>query len=196
MSSGSTASGGRLTRATIPPPRRTFEPGRRDRLIDVALGVIAERGIAGASHRAVAEAAKVPLGATTYYFNTLEDMHEQAFRLHAERFLENFRSRLGPVTARDQFVGVVVDLVMEQLLNKADLVPTIELYALAVRKPAFRAIADEWVQTMCNLLAMHTDAESARAINALTEGIVLHGTLSETTFTRHQVYAEVDRLVT
>ena len=63
--------------------RRQPDPGRRDRLIDVAIDVIADRGVAGATHRAVAEAADVPLGSTTYYFSTLDDLHREAIGRHS-----------------------------------------------------------------------------------------------------------------
>jgi DNA-binding transcriptional regulator YbjK len=181
--------------ASSKPARRTFEPGRRDRIIDVALTVIAERGIAGTSHRAVAEAAGVPLGATTYYFHSLEELHEEAFKRHAAAFLDTYRARLASVAGREQVLDVLVDLVLDQLADRGALVVTVELYALAVRKPAFYAIADGWVQTTRDLLESYTDPESARAVNALIEGIVLHGALSQTTFTREQLHHELNLLV-
>jgi len=45
--------------------RRRKDPGRRDRIIDACLEVIAEHGVAGTSHRRVAAAAGVPLGSMT-----------------------------------------------------------------------------------------------------------------------------------
>ena len=48
---------------------RRVDPNRRQRIIDACLDVIAERGVAGTSHRIVAEAADVPLGSMTYHFD-------------------------------------------------------------------------------------------------------------------------------
>lgn len=45
--------------------QRRSEPGRRDRLLQVALEVIVARGVAGATYRLIAEAADVPLGSMT-----------------------------------------------------------------------------------------------------------------------------------
>ena len=45
--------------------QRRSEPGRRDRLLQVALEVIIARGVAGATYRLIAEAADVPLGSMT-----------------------------------------------------------------------------------------------------------------------------------
>ena len=42
-------------------PRRT-DPGRRERILDAVLDLIARDGSAGATYRSVAEAADVPMG--------------------------------------------------------------------------------------------------------------------------------------
>ena len=41
---------------------RRFDPERKDRIIEACLDVIAERGVAGTSHRVVAAAAGQQLG--------------------------------------------------------------------------------------------------------------------------------------
>jgi DNA-binding transcriptional regulator YbjK len=43
---------------------------RREAIADAAVGVIADRGIRGLTHRAVDEAAGLPAGSTSYYFRT------------------------------------------------------------------------------------------------------------------------------
>jgi DNA-binding transcriptional regulator YbjK len=43
---------------------RRYDPDRRRRIIDAAFRVVAERGIAGLSHRSAAAEADVPLGST------------------------------------------------------------------------------------------------------------------------------------
>jgi DNA-binding transcriptional regulator YbjK len=53
--------------------RRT-EPGRRDRLVETVLNLIARDGVAGATYRAVAAAADMPIGSMTHHFPTRDDM--------------------------------------------------------------------------------------------------------------------------
>ena len=43
-------------------------------ILEAALRVIAERGVEAVTHRAVADAAGVPLSATTYYFESLDEL--------------------------------------------------------------------------------------------------------------------------
>ena len=54
--------------------KRRYDPERRDRIIEAALEVIATHGVAGTTHRRVAEVADVPLGAMTYYFQGMEQL--------------------------------------------------------------------------------------------------------------------------
>ena len=52
---------------------RRYDPDRKDRILEAALEVIADHGVAGTTHRSIAARADVPLGSTTYHFETLDD---------------------------------------------------------------------------------------------------------------------------
>jgi len=64
--------------------RRT-EPGRRDRLVEVTLKIIADRGLADATYRTIADLAGVPLGSMTYHFPTRQDLIFAAFERFANK---------------------------------------------------------------------------------------------------------------
>ena len=78
---------------SCPQPRPADARSRRDLLIDTALDVIAEHGVAGTTHRRVAAAAGVPLGSTTYYFADLADLLGVAFGRFADQISERFEAR-------------------------------------------------------------------------------------------------------
>ena len=80
--------------------QRRHDPGRRDRIIDACLEVIAQNGVAGTSHRKVAEAADVPLGSMTYHFAGMDDLLHEAFSRFAISASEAFAERLA--AAHDQ----------------------------------------------------------------------------------------------
>jgi DNA-binding transcriptional regulator YbjK len=61
---------------------------RREKIAQGVITVLAETGISGLTHRAVAQAARVPLAATTYYFATKANMLAEA----SERLLGNYIS--------------------------------------------------------------------------------------------------------
>lgn len=68
----------------------------RKALLDAAITVIAQDGLEGFNHRAVAAQAEASLALTTYYFASKQDLIEQAF----ERFVERGRPGLADVWDR------------------------------------------------------------------------------------------------
>ena len=65
----------------------TAKPARRDVILDAVIALLATRGLEGVTHRAVDEAAGLPLGSTTYYFPKKAALLVAASR-HLARLLE------------------------------------------------------------------------------------------------------------
>ena len=109
--------------------QRRYDPGRRDRIIDACLDVIAESGVAGTSHRKVAEAADVPLGSMTYHFTGMHDLLHEAFSRFAQAASEQFEERIAAAhdaeTARQTIAHAIL---YDVLSDQRDLVLTHELY--------------------------------------------------------------------
>jgi DNA-binding transcriptional regulator YbjK len=162
--------------------RRT-EPDRRDRLIDVTLDVVAEVGVAGASHRKIAARADVPLGSMTYHFDGMDEL------LH--------EGRLGAATTRDEAKEAVVALVHDDLTGPAavrDQVLSYELYTLAAREPRFREITREWMRRSRVELERHFDPDTARQVDALIEGLSIHRALDPSPPSRALTREAVERI--
>lgn len=75
---------------------------RRTALLAATLRVVARDGPAAASHRAVASEADVPLGSTTYYFASRDDMLVEALRHAARSETERIRARVERLTAQPE----------------------------------------------------------------------------------------------
>jgi DNA-binding transcriptional regulator YbjK len=115
---------------------RRFDPERRGRIIDAALDVIAEHGVAGASHRKIAARADVPLGSMTYHFSGMEELLREAFTRFSATISARFEARLAQADTLEAARDAVVDLVHADLNQSArELVLTQELYTLAARDP-------------------------------------------------------------
>lgn len=176
--------------------RRT-EPDRRDRLIDVALDVVAEVGVAGASHRRIAARADVPLGSMTYHFDGMDELLHEAFSRFAETIIARFERRLGGATTRDDAKEAVVALVHDDLTGPAavrDQVLSYELYTLAAREPRFREITREWMRRSRVELERHFDPDTARQVDALIEGLSIHRALDPSPPSRALTREAVDRI--
>ena len=110
---------------------RRFDPERRGRIIDAALDVIAEHGVAGASHRKIAARADVPLGSMTYHFSGMEELLREAFTRFSATISARFEARLAQADTLEAARDAVVDLVHADLNQSArELVLTQELDAL------------------------------------------------------------------
>ncbi|WP_430782407.1 TetR/AcrR family transcriptional regulator [Actinoplanes sp. G11-F43] len=174
-------------------PRR-HDPHRRDRIIDAALTVIAQKGVAATTHREIARAADVPLGSLTYHFTGLDEILTEAFTRHAQAIAEIFDARLTAARTRAEAVQAVVDLVTDDLLSPAnDLILSTELYVAAARNPALRAVTQAWMQRSRDALEHHFDPTTAREVDALIEGLTLHSALSTAPMTPAQIRHAIER---
>src|SRR3954470_401944 len=120
---------------------RRYDPDRRRRIIDAAIRVVAERGIAGLSHRAVAAEADVPLGSTTYHFATLDDLLVAALRQANEGFTPAVRDSAALTDPAADLAGELARLLGEWLAgSRLQVELEYELYLAALRRAALRPI--------------------------------------------------------
>jgi DNA-binding transcriptional regulator YbjK len=163
-------------------PRR-YDPERRRRIIDAAIRVVGENGIAGLSHRTVAAEADVPLGSTTYHFKTLDDLMVAALRQAGEGFAKVIASRGGLEDPEADLATELAALMGEWLAgDRTGVELEYELYLAALRRPALRPVAAEWAQDLADRLSRRTDAVTARALVALVDGICLQVLLAGGTY--------------
>jgi TetR/AcrR family transcriptional regulator, regulator of biofilm formation and stress response len=175
--------------------QRRYDPGRRDRIIDACLDVIAETGVAGTSHRKVAQAADVPLGSMTYHFTGMDDLLHEAFSRFAQTASQQFDEEIAAAYDADTAKQAITDAITHVVLgNQRDLVLTHELYTLAARDPAFRDITNAWMARSRRTLEQYFDPTTARILDALVEGLSIHRALDNEPHDRAIVAAAVERI--
>lgn len=171
---------------------RRHDPDRKDRIVDATIRVIAEHGVAGTTHRLIAAAADVPLGSLTYHFSGLDDLRAQAFRRHAERMSVAYAAHFEGVRTHDQLVDAVTDLIHGNAgADSQDWAISYELYLAALRDPGLREVTESWMRTSRAVLERFVDPTTARGVDALIEGLVIHKTLATTPVP----YAEIREIV-
>lgn len=176
---------------------RRYDPERKSRIIDATLAVIAEFGVAGTTHRRIATVADVPLGSLTYHFSGLDDLLEQAFSRHAERMSPFYEAHFDDVHTRDQLIDAITDL-MHELTDDQDAhdwTISYELYLAALRKPALRRVTESWMRRSRTVLERFVDPLTARGVDAVIEGLVMHMMLSTTPSERADTRVIVERLL-
>jgi DNA-binding transcriptional regulator YbjK len=91
---------------------------RRKEIIEAALRLIGRSGREGLTHRAVAKEAGVPLGATTYYFESRDDLLAQTLEYVADSELERFMSEREQL-AKIKTPAALAKFVTERLVHAA-----------------------------------------------------------------------------
>jgi DNA-binding transcriptional regulator YbjK len=177
-------------------PVRRHDPGRADRIVDAALDVIAEHGVPNTTHRLIAAAADVPLGSLTYHFASLADLRARAFTRHAERMAVAYEAHFSGVRSVDDVVDAVTDLVHGHAgASPRDWAIAYELYLAALRDPALRTVTESWMRHSRSVLERFVDPTTARGVDALVEGLVMHAILSTDPVSREQTHEIVARAV-
>jgi DNA-binding transcriptional regulator YbjK len=177
-------------------PVRRHDPDRRLRIVEATVDVIAEHGVAGTTHRLIAAAADVPLGSLTYHFTGLDDLRAQAFALHAERMAVSYEAHFARVRSRDDVVQAVTDLVHGDAgADDRDWAVAYELYLAALRDPALRTVTESWMRRSRSVLERFVDPVTARGVDALIEGLVMHKVLSTGPVARADTHEIIARAV-
>lgn len=164
--------------------------------MDACLDVIAERGVAGTSHRRVAAAADVPLGSMTYHFAGMAELLQAAFERFAQQVIDQFDARMAAARDREEVQRALVALITDDVFDsQRSLVLTHELYTLAARDPAFRSVTNAWMAASRAALERHLDPDTARMVDALVEGLSIHRALDTEPHDPRLVADAVARLV-
>ncbi|ORT55592.1 TetR family transcriptional regulator [Streptomyces sp. CB03238] len=182
------------------PVRRRRDPQRRIEEIAAATErIIAARGIEGLTHRAVAEEAGVPLGATTYHFATKDDLITAALQRSVDRYaayLEEWVARRPGLTT-DHLAILLTDVLLGCFGAQRDQqVMEFELYLAALRRPALRPLADQYVELSVQALAHYTDPVTATAAAATMNGLTMRGLAGTTTPERGHIETLLRRVLT
>lgn len=173
------------------------DPGRRERILDAALDLIAEEGIARVSHRRIAARAGVPLGSMTYHFDGMEELLREAFTRFTDHIVAAFDAHLSAPADRKQAEEAVADLVHALSEgSRRDLVLAQELYTLAARRPAYRELTQEWMRRSRVHLERHFDPDTARQLDALIKGLTLHRALATEPHPRALTAEAIARITT
>ena len=115
--------------------RRSKGERTKNLILGSAIAMLAEQGIKGTTHRAIASHADIQLSLTTYYFKDIQALVQQAFELnyyHATKIIE-------------QLWQPILSLIAQQT-------------KVALNKVSLRvALREELTDLLLNLIALNTD---------------------------------------
>ena len=164
---------------TAPTGRRQRDPaGRRQTIIDAATRVIADAGLAGLTHRRVAEVAGVPVGSTTYYFRDLDELREAALADAARGSIEGLDQWADALRETTDLPGTLARLTSQYLTDPDRYRAVNELYTAASHRPELRPHARLWLDGLMAVLTPRTGPTGARAAAIFIDGALLHALIT------------------
>jgi DNA-binding transcriptional regulator YbjK len=152
--------------AATPSTRERGRAGtdRKTSILDAALRLIGTGGIDSVTHRRVAEAAGVPLGSTTYYFDSRAHLLGQAFIHHIGRMqqiygeLASEHSTFDPASIADFLVA----LSERTFSDRPSMLAEYELTLFAARDAELADVLHDWDDRMIAGLARSLDSLGAQ----------------------------------
>ncbi len=171
--------------ATTRSATRPRGAARRTALLDAVLRVVADAGPEAVTHRRVAEAAKLPLASTTYWFSSKDELLAAALELAAERDIARLRTHAAELDTDDVEEALVALLVgpLERELRhgRGSLVASYSLWFEATRRPALQELAQRWtdayLEAAVTLLRRAGTADpegDAHLLVATVDGLTMH----------------------
>ena len=138
-------------------PHRAEKPVTRDRLIDAAGVIFAERGYRGATMREIADRSGANLAAAHYHFGSKQKLYRDVVRTHFER-LERRLAESGAIDSvamarlsRDQLIALLrarVRTMLESFLDEESVHATLMQRELADPSETLPFIVRRWIDPL------------------------------------------------
>lgn len=167
---------------------------RRRTIVEAAVRVIAEVGVADATHRRIATEAGVPLGSTTYYFPTLGDLVRAALTWVAAEFAQDLDRWRSALDEADDPAVTLAGLAEAYLSDRPRALLEYELYLAAARSDELRPVATSWLEGLRAVLRPLA-GERASGAAALVDGAILQAVVTGEPLERGGLESALRRLL-
>ncbi|GAB1516845.1 TetR/AcrR family transcriptional regulator [Actinophytocola sp. KF-1] len=168
---------------------------RRRTIVTAAVRAIAEVGVGNVTHRRIAQLAGVPLGSTTYYFPTLDDLVAAALREAIEYARADLEAWAEELTVSGDVTGTFVDLTARCLDDREQVLLAYELYLAAARSPELLPVARLWIDGLRGICARFAGKDRGFALAALIDGHLMQALVTGEPLDAVALRAGVERLV-
>ena len=92
---------------------------RRELLLRAAVELLADGGPRAVTHRAVAARAGVPQASTTYYFESIQQLTDEALRLHLSERTAELEAMIASATSRGGSTEDIARVLAEMLITRS-----------------------------------------------------------------------------
>lgn len=177
-------------------PRRRRDPeARRREILTAAAELVVEVGVDALTHRMIATRAGVPLGATTQYFATLDDLRAEALTCLASEVDARLDGIRHILASRGASAAVLTDLIVQGLNDAHALDADRAVVTAAVHDPTVRTLARRWTERMVEFLAEAHGPERALSAAVFIDGILWHSQINAEPLPAHMIESALAALL-
>ena len=161
--------------AAKPTPKTPRDPeGRKRAIVQAAAELIMELGISNITHRKIAERAGVPLGSTTQYFATLDDLRHAAIAFLSEDDARNIELLCAELATATNIPRALAHRLAQYLSDPFQVRLETLFYLAHAEHPQLRQINEQRNdQLMDVLLTGYMGRRAARAIITYGNGLLV-----------------------
>lgn len=165
-----------------PAPGRRDPAGRRAAILEAATELICEKGAASLTHRAVAARAHVAVGSTTQYFDSIDDLRDEALQVLADETEEDLAEIADLLEGTGDLPEIIMQCarIMQDFLGDTRQVrANLAMISTAMTDPSLRRLALQWSDELTDLLAEKVGRARASAAVAYIDGLTVHAALHD-----------------
>ena len=168
---------------------------RHRAIVEAAAALITEAGVADLTHRRVAARAGVPLGATTYYFASLDELSAEALALLGDELDAELQALADQVVARGFTPAVLADVLHAYLSDREQVCKDAALYFAGATNAQLREHSLRWFDGLVTALTGYVDPRTARALAVFVDGAFVHAMLHDAPLARDELEAAITGLL-
>ncbi|WP_308258660.1 TetR/AcrR family transcriptional regulator [Saccharothrix obliqua] len=149
--------------------------------MEATLRVVARQGVAGVSHRTVAQEAGQPATAAAYYFDGIDDLLTAALTACMDEDAERMRVLAEAADGGVDSLRAFAELMARVVADPGRLLAEYELYLLAARDRALRGPTHRWMAAVADFARRHTDDPAlVEVVVGAVDGLMLQALLTDT----------------
>lgn len=157
-----------------PTPKTPRDPeGRKRAIVQAAAELIMELGISNITHRKIAERAGVPLGSTTQYFATLDDLRHAAIAFLSEDDARNIELLRAELVNATNIPRALAHRLAQYLSDPFQVRLETLFYLAHAEHPQLRQINKQWNDQLMDVLTGYMCRQAACAIITYGNGLLV-----------------------
>lgn len=169
--------------------------GRRNAIAQAAAALLLLEGPRRLTHRRIADYAKVPLGATTQYFSSIDDLRHAGYQIIAQQIDDDYDQMISAIQEKNGEVSAIASCVSDYLNDRESVRADVILYGAAAKDPKLTEFAESGLKRFEQALCAYMNEDQARAVSVFVDGLSIEAGIFDRTFSADFVLRALNALL-